>query len=542
VSEHFDVAIVGSGFAGSLLALVARRAGRSVVLLEKGAHPRFAIGESTSPLANLLLEEIAGRWDLPRLLPLCSWGAWRRAYPDLAVGLKRGFTFFHHPIERPFAGAADRSDQLLVAASPHDDVADTHWYREEFDYFLLKEAMAAGVRHADRARLDAVQRNGNVWRMEGTSPEGVFTFEASLLFDATGRDGVLSKALGAGESELPGLPSTESLFSHFVGVRRLDALSDFATPETPPYPIDDAAVHHVFPGGWIWVLRFSNGITSAGVAVESRFARELRLEEGEAAWRRLLDRLPSVRAQFEGSRATLPFVHAPRLAFRRARAADDGWALLPSAAAFADPLLSTGFPLALLGIKRLGEALEEDWGSPRFADRLAAYGERTLAEADAAARLVGALYAAFDDFPLFVALSKLYFAAASFSEAARRLGKTRLADSFLLSARPDFGPALARICAQARRTLDPDERARLLDEIASAIAPFDVAGLLDAGRRENWFPVSAEDLRAAAPRLGATPGEIEELLAASGFFLSAACAEPSSSRASASASARPRAS
>src|SRR6185369_14797622 len=65
----FDIAILGAGFGGALTAMVARRLGFSVVLLERGSHPRFAIGESTSPLANLLLERIAVEYDLPRLLP-----------------------------------------------------------------------------------------------------------------------------------------------------------------------------------------------------------------------------------------------------------------------------------------------------------------------------------------------------------------------------------------------------------------------------------------------------------------------------------------
>jgi FADH2 O2-dependent halogenase len=175
-----------------------------------------------------------------------------------------------------------------------------------------------------------------------------------------------------------------------------------------------------------------------------------------------------------------------------------------------------GFPLALLGIQRLGLALAGDWDTPRFAERVAEYGEATLAEADAAARLVGALYATFDDFPLFSELSKLYFAAASFSEAARRLGKVHLADSFLLTRNPSYGPALRRICDTARTLLYPDARERLLADISRAIAPFDVAGLLDASRR-NWFPVKADDLRRAAPKLEATPDEIEGLLTASGF-------------------------
>jgi len=45
--DTFDIAIVGSGFAGSLLAMIARRLERSVILLERFKHPRFAIGESS---------------------------------------------------------------------------------------------------------------------------------------------------------------------------------------------------------------------------------------------------------------------------------------------------------------------------------------------------------------------------------------------------------------------------------------------------------------------------------------------------------------
>src|SRR5205085_5475889 len=108
------------------------RLGRSVILLEKGRHPRFVIGESTTPLTNLLLEELANRYDLPRLLPLSKWGSWQRAYPQVACGLKRGFTFYHHTFDYSFTSQPDHRDQLLVAASPHDEIADTHWYRPDF--------------------------------------------------------------------------------------------------------------------------------------------------------------------------------------------------------------------------------------------------------------------------------------------------------------------------------------------------------------------------------------------------------------------------
>ena len=81
-----DVAVVGSGFAGSLVALALRQRGRRVVLVERGRHPRFAIGESSTPLANLLLEEFADRYDLPRIRAFSKWGTWQRTHPTSGPG------------------------------------------------------------------------------------------------------------------------------------------------------------------------------------------------------------------------------------------------------------------------------------------------------------------------------------------------------------------------------------------------------------------------------------------------------------------------
>src|SRR5262249_45568127 len=130
--ERFDVAIVGSGFAGSLTALALRRLDRSVVLVERGAHPRFALGESSSPPAHLLLEELCERYSLDRIRPLAAWGSWRRERPEIACGLKRGFTFYSHRFGEHFTRDPERAAELLVAASPCDEVADTHWYRADF--------------------------------------------------------------------------------------------------------------------------------------------------------------------------------------------------------------------------------------------------------------------------------------------------------------------------------------------------------------------------------------------------------------------------
>jgi len=499
LSADYDIAVIGSGFAGSLLAMIARRLGKSVVLLERGKHPRFAIGESSTPLSNLLLEELTTRYGLPKLAPLSKWGTWQKAYPEVGCGLKRGFTFFHHQFGRRAATDPERQDQLLVEASPRDAVADTHWVRADVDALFMREARDAGVDYLDEVELESASESPSEVRIEGTRHGNKLAYSARFVVDATGPRGFLHKAFGLREIALADFPPTEALYTHFSGVRRIDEIQPDPSAEIPPYPVDDAAVHHVFDGGWIWVLRFANGITSAGVA-----AARLDLSEGAPAWNRLIERLPTVRDQFTTAVAERPFIYAPRLSFRSSAIAGERWALLPSAAGFVDPLLSTGFPLVLLGVARLAEIFERDWDSSRFGPALSGYARRTEGELIATASLIGSLYANMANFPLFVSLSLLYFAAASFAETARRLGKPNLASSFLLYDHPSFN------------VQELAGRARSSDDILRAIEPFNVAGLGDR-RRRNWYPAAAEDLLRAAPKLGAQPEEIQRLLIRCGF-------------------------
>jgi FADH2 O2-dependent halogenase len=511
-----DVAIVGSGFGGALTALALRRCSRSVVLLERGRHPRFAIGESSTPLANLLLEELADRYSLPRIRPLSKWGTWQRTYPEIGCGRKRGFTFYRHDLGAPFADGEEHARQLLVAANPRDEVADTHWYRPDFDAFLVREAESEGALHLDETELRAVRFEGGGALLEGSRKGRPVHVTARFVVDASGPRGFLHRALGLEERPMRWLPPTQGLYAHFTGVERWESRFPAPASGAPPYPPDDAALHHVFPGGWIWVLRFENGITSAGAAVTGSLAASLRLEEGEAAWSRLLKQLPSVAAQFEGARAVTPFAHAPRVAFRAATVVGDGWAMLPSAAGVIDPLLSTGFPLTLLGIQRIVSLLERTWSGAGREEALADYARATLEELDATERLVAALYASMEDFELFKRLSLLYFAAASFSETVRRLGRPERAPGFLLCRDPIFGPELLACAELALTRPTGATREALLARIDAAIAPKDVAGLGDRARRD-WYPMRVEDLFAAAPRLGAGEEELQALLERCGF-------------------------
>ena len=507
-----DLAVVGSAFGGSLLALIARRLGLTVALIERDRHPRFAIGESSTPLANLLLEELATRYGLPRLLPLCKWGPWQRAYPGIGCGLKRGFSFYHHRRGEAWAPTPARHNELLVAASPNDEIADTQWYRPDFDHFLVAEAQAAGVAYLDETNLGSVEFHGEGAALAGIRQGREVRINARFVVDASGPRGFLVRQLGLGERELPTFPPRQALFAHFRGVRTWE--DTVGSQSGAPFPPDAAALHHVFDGGWMWVLRFNNGITSAGVSVSEALAAEINLAEGAPAWDRLVSLLPSVAAQFAEASPIRPFIHAPRLAFRAGQLVGERWALLPSAAGFVDPLFSTGFVLNLLGIERLAAALGAG-GVPDSA-ALAHHAEETDADWVAASRLLAAQHVTLGDPERFNALTMLYFAAVSFAETARRLGRPAT-DGFLLRRRPGFGPealALADAVVANPGLALPELRQR----VADLVGPINVAGLINEAKR-NWYPCDAADLLAAADKVPATPDALREMLRRVGFGL-----------------------
>jgi FADH2 O2-dependent halogenase len=166
-----DLAILGSGFGGTLLALIARQLGFAVVLLERGSHPRFAIGESSTPLADFKLAAIADDFGLDWLRPFSKYGTWKSVYPQISRGLKRGFSFFRHQAGVAWLPQSENNNALLVGASPDDERSDTHWFRAEFDAHLVQRAISAGVAYLDQLQVHTIQHD-RFWQLDAARPDG----------------------------------------------------------------------------------------------------------------------------------------------------------------------------------------------------------------------------------------------------------------------------------------------------------------------------------------------------------------------------------
>jgi FADH2 O2-dependent halogenase len=523
--QSCEIAVVGSGFAGSLLARVLAVLGYDVVLLERGTHPRFAIGESSTPLANLSLERIGIRYGLADCYQLAAHGRWLAHLPELRRGLKRGFTFYRHHPDQSFANRGFDSERLLVAASPHDSVSDTHWLRADVDHHFVREAIAAGVDYRDRVNLTKAHFESDSVRVSGSRNGTAFELRANFLIDASGPGGFLARQL----SIPSGLEHTETrsalVFGHFDGVRLMSDVVP-AMPEGP-YSDDWAAVHHVIDEGWMYSLRFDDGVTSAGFLLTPRGAADLNspgAAGAEILWRALLQRYPTLASAFAEATPLMPIAFRPVIQHRLARAAGERWALMPHVYSFVDPLFSTGIAWSLRAVERLALAFESAAHHRRLPDPevLTRYNAALAAEADQIDLVVAGAYEAMAHFDLFAAHAMLYFATVSFAEVSQRLvaNESVTWNGFLGVGDPVLEPLpreslrrLRQITQRHSNIGTSSERRSFVEWIRHAIGPRNIAGLADPDRR-NLYPVDFDVLIERHALLGMSREQLVDALPA----------------------------
>jgi len=415
-----DIVILGSGFAGSLLGRLLTLRGREVLLVERESHPRFALGESSTPLAAIALERLAERYDQPDLGALAAHGRWVRQLPELRCGLKRGFTFYRHLPDAPYSNGAGNEARLLVAASPGEEVADCQWMRADVDAHLVERARAAGVEYWDHATVECVEAGPDGLRLTGRRDGRAFDVQARFVVDGSGAGQVLARHLSIPDctAEIPF--SSHLLFAHFEGTRPFAevAAEAGAVMSAGPYEDDWAAVHHLLEEGWMYSLRFDEGLVSAGILIAGDRSA-LSLTDPAASWSEIVGRYPTLMEVFREARPLGPGIRCAGPLPRRLQwATGERYALLPQSFAFFDPLFSTGLAWSLLGVERLADLLEDGLPSPSGLQR---YDDLLRIEANHQQALVEAAYSALPEFDVFRSLTFLYFAAASFSEIRQRL-------------------------------------------------------------------------------------------------------------------------
>lgn len=466
--QHFDAAIIGSGFAGSILASILSVRGMRVALIDPQTHPRFAVGESSTPIADMLMRKLGDEYALEALTHLSTWGSWQQKYPSLACGRKRGFTYFAHRPDEPFSETVVGERSLWVAASKSDVVADTHWYRPSVDEFLFHLAVRHGAFDLSGfavCEIEWIPNGDSVIRCDGTHP---LTITSEWVIDASGQSGVLAHVFEQASRVKELRTETFASFAHFRNVGSMSEwLGTHGIDSHVPFDSDDAAQHHLVEDGWWWMLRFNHGVTSVG----KTGTRPSRFDWSH--YPTLCDLMSDAQRVDPPGIVALPH----RLQRWFDPIVNNRCMMLPTAAVTLDPLHSTGIAHALAGVDRVARIILEPQHLNR-ADRLADYRDAIERETRLLDRLLHAAYSTMHDFRRFTLSSMLYFAGAIRCEERYQNGEVPDA---LWNADDD---AFVEVVNWSTNALTGELRGDcpqedLESEIRDRLQPWNTAGLID---------------------------------------------------------------
>ncbi len=369
-NHSFDVAVLGPGLGGSVLAAILARLGLRVLVLERRSLPRPYLRESMPRRASLLLWMLAQRYDVPEVFALSSTERLNQ-WAVATSGARRACGFLYHEPGRPHPAAQSQ----LVVPPPLPFCSESHLFRRDVDPYLAAAARGYGAVHQQAARvvgLDLVP--GGVVLTCADGAEHL----ARFVVDDSGRQAPVAACFGLREEPSPLRTRTRSIYTDVKELRRYDELLADGELAGLSRSWFQGTLHHTFEGGTFWVIPFDNDegsinpLASVGVTLDlDRFPETVPSPQGELDY--LAGCFPSIAAHFEGAVPVRPWRATGRLQFSARRSVAERCFLLPGSAAFVDRFyggdLGQTCEVLYALLPRLLEALgEDDPGTERFAE------------------------------------------------------------------------------------------------------------------------------------------------------------------------------
>ncbi|MER6632162.1 tryptophan 7-halogenase [Streptomyces sp. NPDC000987] len=365
-ADH-DVAILGAGIAGSVLAAILSRNGVKTVLIDAGTHPRFAVGESTIPYTSVMLRILAARYRVPEIAHLSHFSTMRSKVSSNS-GQKRNFGFVYHR-----EGQKQDPHEINQFVIPVALSTESHMFRQDVDAYMYNVALSYGTtgRLATRVTDVAIDGSGVTLAVDN-GPD----IRARYIVDAGGHNSPLAHKFGLRDEVPQQRTHSRTLFTHMIGVRPYDDCPA-AQGHDNPSPWHEGTLHHIFDGGWLWVIPFdnhkgaTNRLCSVGLTLDPR--RHPKTDTPpEQEFARFLERFPAIAPQFKNATAARPWVSTGRLQYSSKRIVGDRFCLTSHAAGFVDALYSRGLTnttdvVNSLAWRLIEAARDDDFSAERFA-------------------------------------------------------------------------------------------------------------------------------------------------------------------------------
>ncbi|HPZ86514.1 MAG TPA: NAD(P)/FAD-dependent oxidoreductase [Flavihumibacter sp.] len=303
-----DVLVIGAGPSGTVAASIIKKAGYDVTIVEKTQFPRFVIGESLLPRCMEALEE-AGFLDAVKAQNFQE---------------KSGAKFVKDGMICDYFFA----DQFTKGWTWTWQVQ-----RAVFDKALADCCVQMGIPLHYETTVTDIRFSGSDSVTTVVDKHGqASTIEARFIVDGSGYGRVIPKLFNL---ERPSsLPVRKALLCHMRDNRRQEA-----------HEPDRITIVTHKPGVWIWIIPFSNGVTSVGFVGDNAFFDQYKGTDGEI-YDQLIEAEPYIKDRFRGAEKIFDVRRLEGWSATTEKFYGDGFVLTGNVTEFLDPVFSSGVTLA----------------------------------------------------------------------------------------------------------------------------------------------------------------------------------------------------
>jgi flavin-dependent dehydrogenase len=300
--------VIGAGPAGTVAASIVNQKGFKVKIVEKLKFPRFVIGESLLPRCMEALE----------------------AAGFLGALKKKGF-------QEKFGAKFVKDGRICDFNFSESFTEGWKWTwqvpRAEFDQVLANEVQRMGVPVEFETGVTDIKftESGSVTTVEDASGNKK-QIEAKFIIDGSGYGRVIPRLFNLDKPS--NLPPRKTVFTHLRDVNR----TEYDEPNRITIVLHRRNV-------WIWIIPFSNGVTSVGFVGDISFFEQFP-GDTNAQMRALIDSEPELKTRFHNGEFIFDARTIESWSMSTNTFFGKGFVLTGNVTEFLDPVFSSGVTLA----------------------------------------------------------------------------------------------------------------------------------------------------------------------------------------------------
>ena len=335
IPQKYDVAVIGGSLVGSMAAIMLRKRGLKVAVLEaraEGQPLKAVVGEAFTEGTSVFVRHEIGLGDW------LSKNAYR----------KFGFDFVTQPSDKPAPRDLDGCHELMLSLTPLERLPGAfskliptfHVNRPLLDAEVMRRAKAAGadfmhgaaVRHVELGELD----HRVDYERDGESR----SLRCTFVLDISGRRRVLGRQLGI-TRPMTGL-ETASIWNRFTNVRSdPEFWESFRGIDRRKHTI-----HWTGQGFWFWWIHIDDETTSVGVSYD-KDQHQPNIKNDDRGFWEMVAKFPALAEALRGAEPMEPFSYYANLPHESDYwLSTQGYALIGDAVTFVDALYSVGIEMA----------------------------------------------------------------------------------------------------------------------------------------------------------------------------------------------------